>query len=222
MKKILIAIVLLLSLCLCSCDEYEVLRKTEDGDLWSRSSGITYVSCGLSVKAYSVDTSDVYAKAGKSKYYKIQFEDPTCFITEEDNVMGGVYRNSILSPITLSNFNAVSAHIYVIGTVELIVDQFLAAPEYFGDDYHFTENYVDGTEYTNAVVEAMLTGDSVLVPTYVDEDETRHIRLLSADFPGLSYTVIFMKDINGDCYLYDRETKVCVIAPEIIVERMIG
>ena len=131
MKRSLIAIILLLSLCLCACDEYEVLRKTEEGNLWNRSSGITYVSCGLSVKAYSVDTSDVYAKAGKSKYYKIQFEDPTCFITEEDNVMGGVYRNSELSPITLSNFNAVSAHIYVIGTVELIVDQFLAAKKYF-------------------------------------------------------------------------------------------
>ena len=222
MKRSLIAIILLLSLCLCACDEYEVLRKTEEGNLWNRSSGITYVSCGLSVKAYSVDTSDVYAKAGKSKYYKIQFEDPTCFITEEDNVMGGVYRNSELSPITLSNFNAVSAHIYVIGTVELIVDQFLAAKKYFDEDYPFDENYVDGTPYTNAVVEAMLTGDNVLVQTYVDEDETRHIRLLSPDFPGLSYTIIFMKDINGDCYLYDRETKVCVIAPEIIVERMIG
>ncbi len=222
MKKILIAIILLLSICLCSCNEYEVLRKTDDGTLWNRTSGITYVSCGLSVKAYKVDTSEVYAKSGKSKYYKIQFEDPTCFITEEDNVMGGVYRNAELSPITLENFNAVSAHIYVIGLVELVVDQFLAAPEYFEEGYPFGDNYVDGTQYTEAVVNAMLTGETVLVPTYVDEDETRHIRLLSPDYPGLSYTIIFMKDINGDCYLYDRETKVCVIAPEIIVERMIG
>ena len=222
MKKSLIALILIFSLCLCGCEKYEVLRKTEDGNLLNRSSGITYVSCGLSVKAYNVDTSEVYAKAGKSKYYKIQFEDPTCFITESDNVMGGVFRNSELSPITLSNFNAVSAHIYIVGLAELIVDQFLAAPKYFGEDYQFPDSYVDGTPYTNAVVEAMLGGESVLVPTYVDEDETRHIRLLSPDFPGLSYTIIFMKDINGDCYLYDRETKVCVIAPEIIVERMIG
>lgn len=222
MKKSLIALILIFSLCLCGCEKYEVLRKTDDGNLLNRSSGITYVSCGLSVKAYNVDTSEVYAKAGKSKYYKIQFEDPTCFITESDNVMGGVFRNSELSPITLSNFNAVSAHIYIVGLAELIVDQFLAAPKYFGEDYQFPDSYVDGTPYTNAVVEAMLGGESVLVPTYVDEDETRHIRLLSPDFPGLSYTIIFMKDINGDCYLYDRETKVCVIAPEIIVERMIG
>lgn len=222
MKRSLIAFILLLSLVLCSCDKYEVLRTMEDGSLWDRANDIVYVPCGLSIKAYSVEKNAVYAKADGKKYYKIQFEDPKYFISEEDNVMGGVYRNSEAAPITLESFNAVSAHIYVIGAVELVVDQFLAAPKYFDEDYPFGENYVDGTPYTEAVLNAMKSQTTVALPTYVDEDETRHIRLLSPDYPGLSYTVIFLKDINGGCYLYDRETKVCVEAPKMIIERFIG
>ena len=214
---------LLLSLCLCACDRYEVLTKTDDGELWNRSTGIRYVSCGLSVKAAHIEIEDgVYARAGKADYYTVQFEDPKYFISESDSVMGGVYRNIEISPITIGNFNPVSAEIFFVGLDERHIDSFPAPKKYFPEGYQFSDEYFDGTPYVQAVVNAMVSGDKVLVPTYVDEDETRHIHLYSPDYPGLLYNVIFLKDISGDCYLYDRETQACVIAPQIIIERFLG
>jgi len=206
---------------LSACSNAKVLSRTDSGDLYNKMTGDKYVACSVSLKAYSIDTSKVYAKAGSMKYYRIRFENPEVFISEEDNVMGGVYRISTAPDITLENFGAIAAHIYIIGAAEYVVDQFQPAEEYLTDTSYDFENYTDGSEYVKAVVEALLEDERQEVPEYIDDDETRRIRLLSNEFPGLMYEVIFMKATTGKSYLYDRGTGICVLAPKKIVERLL-
>lgn len=221
MKRSILCITLALCFLLSACSNAKVLTKTESGDLYNKMTGDKYVACSVSLKAYSIDTSKVYAKVGSMKYYRIRFENPEEFISEEDNVMGGVYRISTMPEITPENFGAIAAHIYIIGTAEYVVDQFQPAEEYLADTSYDFENYTDGTEYVEAVVEAMLEGEAQQVPEYIDDDETRRIRLLSNKYPGLMYEIIFMKATTGKSYLYDRGTGVCVLAPEKIVDRLL-
>ena len=224
MKKIT-ALLLAVAICVCfaGCGEQPIkLTTTSEGYLQDPETESTYILCNMSVKAYSIDTSEVYAKEGKREYYRIAFVDPKRFISESDNIMGGVYRSAEIPDITIETFEPIAALIYIVGKGEFAVDQFSAAKEYLEDtSYDFT-NYTDGTVYTEAVVTAILHSEPTEMPQYVDDDETRHIRLLSLKYPGLMYNIIFMKATNGKSYLYDRGAGVCVLAPDIIVERMIG
>ncbi|HBL84777.1 MAG: hypothetical protein A2Y17_01695 [Clostridiales bacterium GWF2_38_85] len=224
MKKIKkIAILILLSVIttttmFTSCESIANFRKTDEGALWLKSNDTYYIPCSVSVKAYAI--GDLYGKVGDLELYEIQFEASDKFISEKENLLGGVYRRSDVPEITLGNFNAVAAQIYVIGEQDIIVGEFPAAPEYLSES--LTDDYEDGTPCTNAVVDAILGDNIAIIPAQVDEDTIFHIRLLSPDYPGLTYTVIFMMDINGDCFLYDRSTQKCVVCPEIIKDKMIG
>lgn len=216
-NKILISILLVVIMILSSCESIVNLHVLDDGSLWNKSKNIIYVPCSVSVKAYAI--GDLYGKTNNLDIYEIQFESTDDFLSEKENLLGGIYRRSDLPEITVESFNAIAARIYITGETDYIIDEFASPPEYLTESLY--ENYEDGTPYTTAVVDAIASDDRVLVPQQIDEDYTFHIRLLSADYPGLTYTVIFMMDINGGCFLYDRAIQKCVDCPEIIKTRML-
>ncbi|MDD2268064.1 MAG: hypothetical protein PHY15_00775 [Eubacteriales bacterium] len=199
--------------------EIKNFRKLSDGRLWDRSTDTYYTPCSVSLRAYEL--GDIYAKNETYNYYKVNWELPERFVADEDTVLGGVYRNSEIPEINISNFGAVAAKIYVTGEIRQLVDELLASPDIIGDVSRFT-HYEDGTERVNAVVDAMISGEEKPIPVNIDEDRVFEIGLLSADYPGLVYTVIFMLDINGDAYLYDRSDKKCVACPVMIKDYMLG
>lgn len=213
-----LALVILIAFSSCGA-EIKNFRKLGDGRLWDKSTDTYYTPCSVSLRAYEL--GDIYAKNETYNYYKVNWELPERFVADEDTVLGGVYRNSELPEINISNFGAVAAKIYVTGEIRQLVDELLASPDIIGDVSRFT-HYEDGTERVNAVVDAMVSGEEKPIPVNIDEDRVFEIGLLSADYPGLVYTVIFMLDINGDAYLYDRSDKKCVKCPDMIKDYMLG
>lgn len=220
MKKIKILSLLFAALFVfTACQNYQNLRITENGALFNKATGKYYYPCSASIGAFELNGK--CAKVGNEYFYKIKHEETEDFISDEFKT-GGVYRGENVPEITLENFKAVAAKIYVVGELDILIDEFMVSKDLMPPDIQPGENYVDGTEYTNAVVDAILNGENLPVPIYIDNAATVHIRLLSSEYEGLTYTVIFMMDINGDCYLYDRGASKCVEAPKIIVKRYVG
>lgn len=214
---------LLLTLCaailLSSCGAILNLRQMTDGSLWHKATDTYFIPCSVSLRAYKVDS--LYGKNEKTSYYSVKFEDKERFIAEKDDIGGTVYRHQDVPEINIENFGAVAAQIYITGKVRIQVGELLASPDLIGDTSNIA-NYQDGTEKVNAVVDAMINSVSVTMPADVDEDRVFEIGLLSADYPGLVYTVYFLLDMQGNAYLNDRETRAVVKCPDIVKKYMLS
>lgn len=180
--------------------------------------GIGYVLCGRAV--YALKVGKVYARDEyKNEYCEIQFEEPLRFLCDNDIDLPRVYRASGEDDITIQNFNPIAAFLYLEGETSLFIDQFIAEPQYTG-----RYDVPGDSEYTYALRDAMTTEEPVLftAPT-VDEavaDYIVHIRLLSEDYPGLYYEVVFWRDFNGVNYLLDMNTNYSYLCPYKLTYRL--
>lgn len=157
---------------------------------------------------------------GKSKtvYYELGLEDPTEFLCVEDSGEYLLVRNKDIEEPTLYTFNPVAAEIYnETNTTKITV--------FYADEvYQPEENGVVGERDSvlcQSIADAIRDGEDTVVEKISTEDMF-YIHLLSKDYPGLYYQVVFFGNGAGRYFLRDRATGKTVYCPRPIIERMVN
>ncbi len=178
-------------------------------------SGIKYIRCPQGIGANFIKDEYLAIGSGNIKFYTIVFEDPTRFISEAKDALGGtyVYRSEDTEEIKLENYAPISAGIY---KNDIEIDNFYVNS--VAEEYSIT----DGSMLTEHIKEALLTNKDVEhTGTYTDENDFQ-IRLYSQKYPGLYYEVLFFTNTDGVAYLMDGVTGKTVLCPDIVTVEMIG
>ena len=213
---------LCLTLLLSSCNRPNHGTQTELG-FRDDTTGIEYVACNvIAVKPLAMD--EVYCQAGGVSYYQISFEEPSRFLCDLDAASGSsiVYRNRDLPDITLETFNAIAAFLYIDGLTPVRVAQLYADDEFLPEELR-GQNPSQDTALVRQITDALLNGTERIVSAADSSDENLYyFRLLSADYPGLYYSVCFFGDIYGRYYVQDMATFRTVDAPSEITAWIVG
>lgn len=220
MKKT-IALLMLITVFLVGCEnDSKINVEQNDQGFYDKENDIQYLACNqLAVRPVTV--TEEYATDGQRTYYKIHFEDPKRFICDSKEDISFVYRASTVEDITINNFNPISAYVYREGKTSLWVDTFYCEQKYL-DEEDRREGEPDDSELVYTIRDALIEDERVKVSeNLISREDEYYIRLMSADYPGLYYTVVFFTDINEQAYLKDRGTGDIVIAPDNIKARMI-
>ena len=221
---LLLALLCLLpSVSACHHSKVHVGTPTELG-FRDDNTGVEYVNCNVvAVKPLAMG-EEAYCKAGEIPYYAINFEDPSRFLCDFDKESGSsiVYRNRELPDITVENFNAIAAFLYIDGIQPQRVAQLYADDEYLPEELQ-GQNPSQDTALVRQITDALVNGKERVVPSsdYSDED-LYYFRLLSADYPGLYYSVCFFGDLYGRYYVQDMATFRIVDAPSEITAWIVG
>lgn len=218
---------------LVSCSTLPVVYETSDSVDFDKfvnpKTGVEYVPCNNGVMP--VTQGELYCQYDKDNRYRtILFEDPLRFICDDTEFTSGVYRASDIPDITVANFYPVAAHVYKERDVAIFMGQLNAEKKYLDeslqdliDSYSEGESPIhDDSEYVYAIRDAM-SGEPVDFYPYsgmVDEDSMLHVRLLSATYPGLTYIVVYVRDLNGNDYLFDYGTKLSYKCPLDVALRL--
>ena len=214
---------LCLTFLLSSCNRTTHGTQTEFG-FRDETTGIEYVACNvIAVKPLAM-SEDAYCKADDVSYYTINFEDPSRFLCDLDAASGSsiVYRNRELPDITIGNFNAIAAFLYLDGLTPVRVAQLYADDEYLPDELKGLNPSQD-TALVKQVTDALVNGTERFVPSSeYSDDDLFYLRLLSADYPGLYYSVCFFTDIYGRCYVQDMATFRIADAPSELAAWIVG
>lgn len=213
---------LCLTLLFSSCDRPNRGTLTDLG-FRDDTTGIEYVACNvIAVKPLAM--GEVYCEADDVSYYQINFEDPSRFLCDLDAESGSsiVYRNRELPDITVERFNAIAAFLYLDGLTPVRVAQLYADDEYLPDELK-GRNPSQDTALVRRITDALVNGEERTVATADYSDENLYyFRLLSADYPGLYYSVCFFGDIYGRYYVQDMATFRIVDAPSLITAWIVG
>ncbi len=171
---------------------------------------------------YAVTRGDDYITVGegesKTVYCEIMAESPESFLCVEDNGELLVVRNKEIEEPTIETFNPIAASIYD-GNNTTFISRFYADEQYLDD-----ANGVVGerdSALCQQIAKALVENEDTTVTT-VSEDERFYIRLLSKDYPGLYYMVVFFGNDAGRYFLRDRATGKTVYCPHDIIARMVG
>ncbi len=87
------------------------------------------------------------------------------------------------------------------------------------DEEDKNPNLQDDSELVYSIRDSLIYDEKVSVTAELT-DKMYYLRLLSADYPGLYYTVVYVTDVNGEQYLLDRGTNQYVLARDDLVARM--
>ena len=188
------------------------------------STGIEYVNCSVVAVKPLAMSDEPYCEAGKIPYYAINFEDPSRFLCDFDQESGSsiVYRNRELPDITVENFNAIAAFLYIDGIRPQRVAQLYADDEYLPDELK-GQNPSQDTALVKQITDALVNGtERVVSPEDYSDEDLYYFRLLSQDYPGLYYSVCFFGDIYGRYYVQDMANFRIVNAPAEIVAWIVG
>ena len=220
--RALSALLLCFSLLLASCG-----NKWEPTELGFRNetTGIEYIACNvIAVKPIVRSDSEPYCKVDGVPYYAIRDEQPEQFLCDYDEKSQSsiVYRNRELPDVTIENFNAIAAWLFLDGVMPLMVAQLYADDEYLAEELR-GQNPSQDTALVRKITDALVNGEARNVPqdTYSDDD-LYYFRLLSADYPGLYYSVCFFGDVYGRYYVQDMATFRIADAPPEIVAWIVG
>lgn len=217
MKKRIFAFILALTmLFLLGCDRKG--EKTDYGGFVDTKTGIEYTFCtprGL----YAVSRGEDFITVGDRVYAEVQFEDTSRFLCLEDSGELLLLRAKDLEEPTLATFNPIAAQIYTDDNAMMITN-FYADDEYLPDDKKGI-NPTQDSGICRQIAETITNNEAQVLPAEIDRDEMFYIRLLSQDYPGLYYAVVFYGH-NGRYYLYDRATGKVVFAPRDVIIRMVG
>ena len=222
MKKLLafsLAIICTLSLFACH-------KKTGDWTVYGfidNETEIEYVDV-LPFGLYAVKAGEEFIKVGEGEgqvtYYEVQFESPEKFLCVEDNGEFLLVRNKDIEEPTLETFNPIAASIYD-GNNQVYISSFYADEKYLPED---TKEGVVGdrdSALCQKIADAIIEGEETTV-SKVSEEDRFYIRLLSKDYPGLYYMVVFFGNDAGRYFLRDRATGKTVYCPHDIIARMVG
>ena len=181
--------------------------------------GIEYIQCDQ-MRLYAVGAGDPFIMVDGDTYHQVNFEDPDEFLCIEDNGEYLLFRATTIEEPSVSEFNPIAAQIYS-ATNTTLVDQLCADAEYIPED-KLTEGYVGETKYCERIAEYLTNGTVAdIYPTYDSIEKQYFIRLLSEDYPGLYYLVVFY-GYEGRYYLEDRAEDKIVYCPNDVIERMVG
>ena len=178
---------------------------------------LTYRPCNKAVVAISLGDK-CFAEAGDASFYSIDFMNSDEYIALSRSEGGTVYYSDKVKDVSFETFSPIAARIYATSVFSgAPLDYFVAAQEYLESN---SGNVTDDTEYTNAVYDCVINGDSVAIPSSLDDSATLYLLMLSAEYPGLAYQITFMKDKNGIAYLYDPATQKCVLCSDALTVRL--
>lgn len=186
--------------------------------------GIEYVNCNIIAVKPLAMSDEPYCEAGEVPYYSVNFEEPSRFLCDFDKESGSsiVYRNRELPDITIENFNAIAAFLYIDGVQPQRVAQLYADDEYLADELK-GQNPSQDTALVRQITDALVNGEERVVPREESSDEdVYYFRLLSQDYPGLYYSVCFFGDIHGRYYVQDMATFRIVDSPAEITAWIVG
>ncbi len=222
MKRVCLLVLTCALLLLSACDRPNRGTLTELG-FRDETTGIEYVACNvIAVKPISI--GEAYCKAENVLYYQIGFEEPSRFLCDFDQESGSsiVYRSKELPEITVENFQAIAAFLYIDGLTPVMVAQLYADDEYLPEEKRGLNPSQD-TALVQQITDALVNGTERSVPDseYL-EGSAYYFRLLSAEYPGLYYSVCFFADQYGRYYLEDMGTFRIVDAPAEITAWIIG
>ena len=223
MKKIPALILTILIFALCACTEgeeplrgYEV-SLTEYG-FTDPETGIEYEMFSNPISVYALEKDQPLCNDGDIQYYSVKWEDSSKFLCDRDGV---VYKAVGVPDITIDTFDPVAAFVYY-GSAYLTT---LYCEEKYRDpevSYPEDTEFQDDSDLVYGIRDAILNEPATELPLELDDDNTFILRMLSANYPGLYYVVVFTTDTEGNSYLYDRATRKAVYAPEDVVDKFIG
>lgn len=218
MKKIIICLVLTAVFLLSGCDDKLKVEQNDKG-FYDEDNNIQYVACS-EFAVRPLEVGEEYAADGDNTYYKIPWQEPKEFLCDNIEGISFVYRASNIEDITINSFKPISALVYLSDS--LYVSTLYCEQKYLTEELQ-SENARDDSEIIYSIRDALVDGERVTVAeNKISYEDEFYIRLLSAKYPGLYYTVIFFTDVDGKAYLKDRGTGECVLAPENVIIRMIG
>ena len=160
----------------------------KDGVYKDKSNGITYYAAGVSYEPQAVGSQ--YAKYKKSVLHEIVGLDPKLWLTESYEGIGSIFYSSEITLPTLLEFEPDSFIICFVG--DLI--QSLKA--------------VESQEDIDAILDAIANGEDAELP--ISAEESYHLKFTSAKYPGIYYDLLYVRNSDGKCYIFDRDTKRCV------------
>lgn len=223
MKKILAFTLVILTLFLCACTEgeeplrgYEV-SITEFG-FTDPETGVEYEMFSNPISVYALERDEPICNDGNVQYYSVKWEDSAKYLCDKDGI---VYKAVGVPDLTIDIFDPVAAFVYYGSAylTTLYCEEKYRDPEIsYPDDTEFQ----DDSDLVYAIRDAILNESETQLPLELDDDNTFTLRMLSANYPGLYYVVVFTVDTEGNCYLYDRATRKAVYAPQDVIDRFIG
>ncbi len=221
-KRLLSLLLVLLTLCLASCGKSKGTA-TDDGFIDSNT-GIEYVYCkpmGLYAVGAGEEYLTVKEKDVETVYHEVEFESPERFLCYEDSGEYLLLRAKDVEEPDVLSFNPIAASIYG-STNTVYITRFYADNKYLPEDKQ-EHNPTEDSWICQLIAKQLTEGEAVEVPSSSISDEDMYfIRLLSQDYPGLYYLVVFYGDTNGRYYLYDRAAGKTVYCPRDIILRMVG
>ena len=188
-----------------------------------KETGIEYVDVapfGL----YAVNRGEEFIKVGDGDaqvtYYEVQFESTEDFLCFEDSGEFLLVRNKEVEEPTIETFNPVAAAI-CDGNNQVEIARLYSDEQFIPEDI---ENGIVGdhdSALCQKIAQAIVEGEDTTVEK-VSEEDRYYIRLLSKDYPGLYYMVVFFGNDAGRYFLRDRATGKTVYCPYDVIARMVG
>lgn len=221
MKRILLLfLAVLMTVALVSCDKDGVVdgEATPHG-FKNPETGIEYVQVaekGL----YAVNKGNEYIKVDGETYFTVLHEKPEEFLCIEDSGELLLYRAKDLKEPNVSEFKPIAGQIYN-STNTVLITYFYADNKYLPDDKKEL-NPTEDSYLCEMIAKQLTEGEAVTLNlTYEDLSDQYFIRLVSQEYPGLYYLVVFY-GFEGRYYLYDRAAGKTVLCPHDVIVRMVG
>ena len=169
---------------------------------------------------YAVNKGDDYIKVDNEIYSAVLHEEPERFLCIEDSGELLLYRAKDVKEPNVSEFKPIAAQIYN-STNTVCITYFYADNKYLPEDKQEL-NPTEDSYICELIAKQLTEGEAVTVnATYDTIQDQYFIRLLSQDYPGLYYLVVFY-GYEGRYYLYDRAAGKTVLCPHDIIVRMVG
>lgn len=194
-RTAVLATLLSLTLLIASCGNLVALSYA-NGKLIDKKNGITYSTAPICFEPAIIAT-EPYAKCSKLKIklYEIEGQPVTEWLAESYDVSGAVYYAENIDLPTLEDFDADVIHICVEQTVTVGIAN------------------VTEKEAVGAVVSAFENGEPCAI---VQSGSSFQLKFESQKYAGIYYNLIYVEGNDGENYIYDRSTKICVNVGDVL------
>lgn len=174
----------------------------KDGKYIDKYNGVTYYAAGASYEPISVGAE--YAQYKSAVLHTIGSLDPKQWLAEAFDGIGSVFYSSDISLPDLTEFEPVGILICI------------------ADNLIMNTGTVSDINDVKAVVSAMAdeTTENAVLPA--DGKRAYHLKFISEKYPDIYYNLIYAEGKDGTDYIYDRDTKRCITAGDLLKEYFIS
>ena len=202
---------------------YHKIENDTSGDgriVTDSDTGIKYALCARSLSARN--KGEPFAKADGVTFYEMRTVsgekiDTKEYIADEYDM---VFRNAGLDEVTLNDFEAIGAYIFHDGAPtggELFPEK-----QYLPEGEREKEDLPDDHTLTKETVDAVLFGTEAFPTGEIVSEDTYELKLCSAKYPALYYSLYCMRDENGMRFIYDASGNSYFKCPDALAVRMWG